>query len=125
MQDGAARAAYLGEQVAVKKAKADWQEAKANLEAAIADVTLKQALIEVARRDRDRAQAQAEFARMRAPFDGEIIKRDVYPGSFVQSSATARTEPLLVVARTDIVTVSMKVPDSFAPLVSKNIEADI
>jgi multidrug resistance efflux pump len=124
-QYGAARAAYLGAQVAVKKAKADWQEAKANLEAAIADVTLKQALVEVARRDRDRAQAQAEFARIRAPFDGEIIRRDVYPGSFVQSSATARTEPLLVVARTDIVTVSMKVPDSFAPLVSKNIEADI
>jgi multidrug resistance efflux pump len=124
-QYGAARAAYLGAQVAVKKAKADWQEAKANLEAAIADVTLKQALVEVARRDRDRAQAQAEFARIRAPFDGEIIRRDVYPGSFVQSSATARTEPLLVVARTDIVTVSMKVPDSFAPLVSKNIDADI
>src|SRR5439155_14386378 len=124
-QYAAARGAYLAARVAVKKARADWQEAKANLATAIADVTLKQALVEVARRDKDRSQAQAEFARIRAPFDGKIIRRDVYPGSFAQYSATARTEPLLVVARADIVTVSMKVPDSFAPLVSKNVEADI
>jgi multidrug resistance efflux pump len=121
----AAEEAWKAAQVAEKKAKADWEETKANLEAAKADVNLKSAWIQVARKDRDRTQAQADYALIRAPFDGEIIKRDIDPGSFVQNATTAHTDPLLTVARTDIVTVLMKVPDNFAPLVSKNIDAFI
>jgi multidrug resistance efflux pump len=118
-----AEEAWKAAQVAEKKAKADWEESKANLEAVKADVNLKSALVQVARKDRDRTQAQADYALIRAPFDGEITKRDIDPGSFVQTATAARTDPLLTVTRTDIVTVLMKVPDNFAPLVSKNVEA--
>jgi hypothetical protein len=36
---------------------------------------------------------------------------------------TANSDPLFVVERTDIVTVYMKVPDTFAPYVSEGTEA--
>src|SRR5262249_1071520 len=112
----AAKAAYEGGKAAIKKAEADWKEAKANFDAAIAEVKLKEIMVEVARKDRDRVQAQADYAKITAPFDGVITKREVDPGSFV-SAAGPSSQPLLSLARTDIVTVVMKVPDNFAPLV--------
>jgi membrane fusion protein (multidrug efflux system) len=111
--------------VAVKKAESEWREAKANLDAANADVNFKQALVEVARKDRDLAEARASYTRITAPFDGVIIQRSVDPGDFVQNATTGSPEPLLTVARTDAVTVFMKVPNNFAPLVTKNIDAVI
>jgi multidrug resistance efflux pump len=110
---------------AVEKAKADLLEAQAKLEAAQADINLKQELIAVARKDRDRAQALANYSKITAPFDGVITDRKVNRGSFVQNATTARTEPLLRVERRDIVTIVMKVPDTFAPLVNNETEAVI
>jgi hypothetical protein len=54
-----------------------------------------------------------------------VTRRSVDPGSFVQNSATGRTDPMLTVARTDIVTVYMKLPDSYAPYVTRDTEAVI
>jgi multidrug resistance efflux pump len=108
---------------AVDKARADWKEASANFKAANVDVELKQALIEVARRDRDRASALADYAKITAPFDGEIIRRMVDPGTFVQNATTAQSPPLLSIARTDLVTVSARVPDKAAPFVTPDTEA--
>jgi multidrug resistance efflux pump len=110
-------------QAAVDKARADWKEAIANFKAANADVELKQALIEVARRERDRASALADYAKITAPFDGEIIRRMVDPGTFVQNATTAQSPPLLSVARTDLVTIAARVPDKAAPFVTLDTEA--
>jgi multidrug efflux pump subunit AcrA (membrane-fusion protein) len=121
----AAKEAHRSAQVAVKKANADWKEAKAKLDAVRADVNLKQALVEVARKDKDRAQALADYAKILAPFDGVITARNVDPGSFVQNASSAHTEPLLTVERTDIVTIYMKLPDNYAPLVRRDTDAII
>jgi multidrug resistance efflux pump len=110
---------------AVLKAEADWQEKDAGLETAIADVELKEALIAVAEKDRDKAQALADYAKITAPFDGVITSRNVDVGAFVQNAASGQTEPLISVARTDIVTVVMKVPDNVAPLVTRDTDAVI
>src|SRR5262249_8923636 len=91
-------------------------------EAAKADVRLKDTLIEVARKDRDEAQALADYSKVTAPFDGVITQRNVNPGSFVQNASTGRTGTLLRVERRDIVTVRTKIPDNFAPYVSENTE---
>jgi multidrug efflux pump subunit AcrA (membrane-fusion protein) len=115
----------LRSKAAVEKAQADLLEAQAKLKAAGADIELKRELIEVARKDRDRAQALANYARITAPFDGVITRRYVNRGSFVQNATTGHTEPLLHVERRDIVTIRMKVPDTFAPLVSNDTEAII
>lgn len=121
----AAVADVKGAEAAVQKAKVGLSEALAKLDAANADVSLKTSLVEVARKDRDRAKAMLSFASILAPFDGVVTRRNVDPGSFVQNSATGRTDPMLTVARTDVVTVYMKLPDSYAPYVTRNTEAVI
>ena len=118
-----AEAAKAGCQAAILKAKSDLEEAKAKLDAASVDVKLKTTMIEVAGKDRDHSQALADYANIIANFDGVIVDRTVGPGSFVQSGATGHGDPLLTVARTDIVTVYMKVPDNFAPYMTRDTEA--
>jgi multidrug resistance efflux pump len=120
----AAAAASLAARAAVSKADADVAEAKAKLDAANADIRLKESLVEVARKERDKAKALLDFAIIKAPFDGVITRRNVDPGSFVQNAA-AHADALLTVARTDIVTVFMKVPDNYASFVNRDTEAII
>jgi multidrug efflux pump subunit AcrA (membrane-fusion protein) len=119
----AAEALVEAARAAADKATADWKETKAKLEAVRADVNLKQALVDVARKNRDKAQALADYAKVSAPFDGVIVGRTVGPGSFVQDAATAHAEPLLTVERTDIVTVHSLIPDIYAPYVDRKTEA--
>jgi multidrug resistance efflux pump len=121
----AAEAKHDSALVAVEKAKAVSQETKEKLEAARADVKLKKSLVAVAERDWDRTKALADYANLRAEFDGTITRRNVYVGSFVQNATTAHTDPLLSYERTDIVTVHMNVPDTMAPYVDENTEAII
>jgi multidrug resistance efflux pump len=109
----------------VLKANADYEEAQAKLVAAGADVQLQKELVEVARKDRDRTQALANYARITAPFDGVITRRNVNRGSFVQNATTGHPEPVLRVERRDIVTVYMRVPDTFAAYVTNATEAVI
>ena len=120
------RAAYfavLAADSAVRKAYDDEKEKESMLQAARADEKLKEALVEVARRDYARAQALAGYARIVAPFDGQVVSRNVSEGSFVQNASTAQTEPLITLDRRDIVTVVMKVPDNYTPYVTRHTEA--
>lgn len=121
----AAVAAWQAAQVAVRKAQADFKEKEASLEGAQADVELRQTLIEVARKDRDRARAMADYAKLCAPFDGVIVRREVDLGTFVQNATSGASDPLMSVARTDVVTVSAKLPDNAAPFVSTNTEVSL
>jgi multidrug efflux pump subunit AcrA (membrane-fusion protein) len=118
-----AEAGHASAKVAVRKAQAELQEDLANLEAAEADLALKQTLVDVAVRDHNRAVALADFARIEAPFDGVVVERRVDRGSFIPNATTSQTDPFLSVARTDIVTVVMKVPDNYASLVSRDADA--
>jgi multidrug resistance efflux pump len=109
----------------VKEAETNLEEAKAKLEAARADTSMQEAMVRVAERNRDKAKVLLGFATITAPFTGMITERNVDPGSFLHNAATAHSEPLLCVVRTDIVTVYMKVPDTCAPFVKRNTEAII
>jgi multidrug efflux pump subunit AcrA (membrane-fusion protein) len=121
----ASEAAYEAAKVGIQKAKADQVEKQASLEAAQADVKLKDSLIAVAEKDRDKAAAAAGFARIVAPFDGVIVRRNVDPGMFVQNATSGPSEPLITVARVDLVTVSMKLPDVAAPFISRNTDVEV
>jgi multidrug efflux pump subunit AcrA (membrane-fusion protein) len=105
---------------AVIKAQSALTEAEAKLEAAKADIKLKQALIGVAEQDREKAKALAAYAEVHSLFTGKVKRRHADPGSFVRVG-----EPILTVERTDIVTVTMKVPDTFASYVSQDTDAFI
>lgn len=119
------QAADRGVQVAeveVEKAKVELAGKSASREKAQADVELKRALVEVARKDRDAAATQLGYSRLYAPFDGVVVVRGTDPGRFVQAGSGG-SEPLVTVARTDMVTVVAKVPDNAAPFISWDTEA--
>src|SRR5207249_4626321 len=59
-------AASAAAEAAVLKARADLEEAKAKLGAARDDVSLKEVLVGVARKDKDKAQDMLDFATVRA-----------------------------------------------------------
>ncbi len=121
----AAEAATAVAQLAVKKAEADYREKVSSLDIDLADVEDKQAGIDVALQDREYAQALAGYSRLTAPFDGVVTARSVNVGTFVQNAASGHADPVISVARTDIVTVVMQVPDNVAGLVSRDTEAVI
>jgi multidrug efflux pump subunit AcrA (membrane-fusion protein) len=72
-----------------------------------------------------RARALADYARITAPFDGVVVRRNVDVGDFVQNAERGPAEPLMTVARTDIVTVFGKLPDNVAPFISRNTTVQI
>ena len=105
----------------------------------------RQSVIEMRARERARAlldpgtfrELLGPFDRLESPWlplqgivpesdDGVITARTVGPGSFVHDAATApRAQSLLTVDRLDIVTVYMRVPDVYAPFVTRGTEAVI
>lgn len=109
----------------VEKARADFAESDSKVEAAAADIELKNAQIVVARKELDRARAVADYGRVTAPFDGVVIRRNVDPGSFVQNATTGMSEPLITIAKVDLVTVSARFPDSAAPHVTVGTPATV
>lgn len=109
----------------VERARADYAESESKVEAALADIDLKAAQIVVAQKELDRARAVADYARVRSPFDGVVIRRAVDPGSFVQNATTGTSEALISVAKVDLVTVSAKFPDAFAPSVAVGTPAEV
>lgn len=119
----ASAAAVLSAKANVERARADFAESESKVEAASADIELKNAQIEVARKELERARAVEDYARVRAPFDGVIVKRTVDPGSFVQNATTGASDLLISVSRVDLVTVSAKFPDSVAPFVTSDTMA--
>jgi len=104
----------------VIKAKSALAETQAKVGAANADVKLKQALIRVAEKDAEKAKAAAAYSEIRSSFSGKVKRRHVDPGSFLRIG-----DQVLTVERTDIITVAMKVPDTFAPYVTEDTDAFI
>jgi HlyD family secretion protein len=113
----ASEAAVTSAEANVERARADLAESESKIEAAAADIDLKVAQVDVAQKDLDRAKAIADYAVVRAPFDGVVVRRTVDPGSFVQNATTGTSDALISIARVDLVTVAAKFPDAVAPSV--------
>lgn len=63
---------------------------------------------------------------IKSPIDGVVVSRSVDPGSFVPNAAVViGARPVVSIAKTDIVTVLMKVPDMYAPYVKAGMPAKI
>jgi len=61
-----------------------------------------------------------------SPLDGIIVSRSVDPGTFVPNAGLIPgAVPLVTIAKLDIVTVSMNVPDMYAPYVKQGMTARI
>jgi RND family efflux transporter MFP subunit len=93
--------------------KAADSSARAQLEAARAQVNLDQA-------DVDRLIAFAGFKRVVAPYAGTIVERRVDIGNLVTAGSSSTTTPLYRIAQDDTIRVFVDVPQSAAPDLMKS-----
>ncbi len=100
----------------VQSAEAALDEARAHLDKARSDLDAATSRIEVARFDAERAEAMASYRRIVAPYDGTVTRRGVDTGHLTTSGTAG--EPLFLVARSDVVTITVGVPETDAPFVN-------
>jgi HlyD family secretion protein len=119
----AANAASDEAQAKVTSAKAAEAEAEARLAKARADLGSAAAAVAVARADLRRVEALLGYSTIHAPYDGVVTRRNADTGLLTVPGGQA--EPLLIVARTDQVTVEVGVPEADAPLIGPGDRAEI
>jgi HlyD family secretion protein len=107
----------------VKSAEAALSEAKSELDKARSDVVAAAASIEVARSEARHAEAMLGYAQIVSPFDGVITRRNVDTGQLTRPGSDA--SPLFVAARTDIVTIAVDIPETYAADVNKGDHATV
>jgi RND family efflux transporter MFP subunit len=124
----AARAQKAALESAVQATISELALARAQADAAAADILVAQATTEVASRELEELQESLNFAQLKAPFDGVVTERHVDPGDLVRNTQTGgkqNEQPLFVVTRMDSVRVRVPVPERDAPLVDVGDEAQI
>ncbi|ODU00269.1 MAG: hypothetical protein ABS79_03675 [Planctomycetes bacterium SCN 63-9] len=107
----------------VRSGQASLAEAKAALDKARSDVEAAISHIDVARFEAERAEAMEGYARIVSPYDGIVVKRGIDTGHLTTPGATG--EPLFVVARSGIVTITVGVPETEAPFIDPNDQAKV
>ena len=100
----------------VKSAEAALAEAKALLDKARSDVQTSMSRIEVARFEAEHAEAMAGYMKIVAPFDGVVTRRGADTGHLTTPGTSG--EMLFIVARSNIVTITVGVPETDAPFVN-------
>ncbi|MFL5342040.1 MAG: M56 family metallopeptidase [Gemmataceae bacterium] len=118
-----AQAALEAAEARIQTAKANTEEAKAKLAKTEADQRVTEAKLAVAEAELQRAAVMVQFARITAPIDGVVTRRTVDAGSFAPSAERGRTEPLFVVARTDMVRVVIHVAETDVARLGKGTPA--
>ncbi|MBP3953928.1 efflux RND transporter periplasmic adaptor subunit [Gemmata sp. G18] len=92
--------------------------AKAKIVQARADVEQAKAEVGVATADLERSQVFLDYAVITSPYTGVVTRRTYNIGAFIKSADQGATQPLLAVARTDVMRVVVQVPDRDVPYVS-------
>jgi RND family efflux transporter MFP subunit len=110
-------------QAHVKTAEVALTQARAALDQSRADVVAADAAIEVAREDARRVEAMLDYTKIEAPFDGIVTRRNVDTGQLTRPGSDA--DPLYVVARSDLVTITVDVPEMFAVAVEPGDRATV
>ena len=103
----------------LKEAEARVVSAQAGLKEAEALRSKTQADIAAADADRGRMAALLGYAKLTAPYDGVVTRRNINTGDFVQPPTAGKGEPLYVVERRDLMRVVVDVPEADAAWVGK------
>jgi len=107
----AAEAALASVNARIRTAAAELAKAKAGVDRAQKDHQSAEADVAVAHAEVARVKTLLDYAAIRAPFDGIVIKRWVDPGAFIQpAEGNSAARPLLSVSRTDRVRVFLDLP---------------
>ena len=107
----------------VKTAEVALDQSRAGRDQARSDVLAAAAAIEVAKEDAHRVEALLRYTKIEAPFDGIVTHRNVDTGQLTRPGSDA--DPLFVVARFDVVTISVDIPEMFAVAVEPGDRASI
>ena len=121
-QHKAAEATCQEVEAKIQSANAAAKESEAKHAKAKADLAAAKAKVLVAQAEEGRVAALLASSKVRAPYDGVIASRHVHTGHFLTGNGT---KPLLVVARTDVVRVSVDVPEADAMYVSDGVPVKI
>lgn len=108
----------------IASAEAQHQQVLADLEKAKADAVATRSRMAVAEADERRMAALLEYTKIRAPFDGVVVERNVHTGHLVQAGASQH-KPLLVVMRIDPVRVIIDVPEVDAVHITPDTKIEI
>jgi RND family efflux transporter MFP subunit len=120
----AAQAAVAEVDAKAASAEADRLSQEAKRDKARADIGVAEARLRVAEADERHMAELLRYAKLRAPFDGVIIRRNIDPGHYLQaSSGKGRGEAAFVIARVDKVRVFVEVQENDAVLVTKGTRA--
>ncbi len=101
-------------QAGVESAKANVQVEEAKLVKAAADIKSAEARIEVAKANLQHTQAMLDYGIIRAPYAGQIARRHVHTGVFIQSAASGKPEPLFTILKVDRLRIVADIPSSEA-----------
>jgi HlyD family secretion protein len=108
-------------------AAATFEQSAAQVGKAQADVEAAAARVQVAKTECDQWREWLGYAEIRAPFAGVVTVRSVHTGHFLQpsnsGSTSAAAQPLFVLVRTDIMRVTLQVPETDAVLVKEGDRA--
>ncbi len=107
----------------IKTAEVAITQSQAALEATHSDVVAAAAGIDVAKADVGTALANLAYTKIKAPFDGIVTQRNVNTGDLTQPGADK--PPLFIVARSDIMTIRVNVPEAFAAEVNTGDRATV
>jgi multidrug resistance efflux pump len=102
----------------LRTAQAGVKETQVKRERAIAQVKEAEAGVLVARAEMQRVQVLVEQTRVLAPFDGVVVRRNVNVGEFVGPPGPGQREPLLSIARIDTVRAIAEVSENDAARVA-------
>jgi len=96
----------------IKTAEVAVTQSQAALDSAHSDVAAAASTIDVAKADTGMVEARLAYTKIEAPFDGIVTQRNVNTGYLTEPGADK--PPLFIVARSDIMTIRVNVPEAFA-----------
>lgn len=110
----------------LSSAKQNLNVARANANAAAAETTASQAAATVAVKSLEEMKVMMDYASIKAPFAGVVTHRNICPGDLVRNSATVTAaKPLFMISKTDVLRVSVAVPERDAIWVDPGDVAEI
>jgi RND family efflux transporter MFP subunit len=109
----------------VEEARLGAEASAAKRNMAEAEVGVKQALLEVAKQNREHVKTLLDYANLKAPFEGIVTRRNINTDDFVQPPTAGKGEPLYVVERQDTMRVFIPVAEADAPWVGKGAAARV
>jgi RND family efflux transporter MFP subunit len=112
-----AESALASARAGVSSAQANLDVEKARIAQAEAGLKHSEARLQVAQADLQQTEILMGYAKIVAPYDGNVSRRWVDTGDFVASAADSKSEPLLTVVRTDILRIVSDIPESESSMI--------